>query len=341
MTIKSSGYSFLDFSELTELFPRIPKFLNELGLFSDAMFGTSTIAEVERVSDGVDDIIAQARSGDRNYSGGETAIQRNLNIPFFPLDSKKLGAADIQDMKDFRDNPDIPMTMERRMKRAQSRIAKSQALLAEKARYAAIKGTSYAPSQTICQYDYATEFSVTGKVASTVSVDFTDADTDPRTTIETGARQHIQTYAGDQADAYQVICICGSSFFDGLKSHTLVRGAYNSYASDSEPLRNRLGGNVINRSWVTEGITYLEDFMGQQLGEIATGEAYFLPLGIEDMFQVHYAPADHKDYANTEAQEMYMFVEETPRTAQVQTESSFLMVNTRPELVVLAEGIFS
>jgi hypothetical protein len=30
-----------------------------------------------------------------------------------------------------------------------------------------------------------------------------------------------------------------------------------------------------------------------------------------------------------------MFVEETPRTSQVQTETSFIMVNTRPELVVL------
>ena len=138
-----------------------------------------------------------------------------------------------------------------------------------------------------------------------------------------------------------MIAIVGSKFFDGLKDHPLCRAAYSSYASASEPLRNRLGGNLINRSWETEGITYLEDFMGVQLGEIATGEAYFLPLGIEDMFQEHYAPADHKDYANTEAQEMYMFVEETPRTSQVQTETSFIVVNTRPELVVKSVGTFA
>ena len=87
MTVKSTGYSFLDFSELTELFPRIPKFMGELGLFGEAEYGTSTIAQVERVTDGVDDIQAQARNGDRNYSGGETAIQRNFNIPFFPQPS--------------------------------------------------------------------------------------------------------------------------------------------------------------------------------------------------------------------------------------------------------------
>lgn len=340
MTIKSTGYSFLDFSELTELFPRIPKFMGELGLFSESMYNSSTIAQVERVTDGVDDIKAQARDGDRNFSGGESAIQRNFNIPFFPLDSKKMTASDIQDMKDFRDDPNVPMTMQRRMDRQQNRISKSHAVLAERARYKALKGTSYSPTQAFSQYTYATEFGVTANVASTLSVDFTADTVDPRTTIEQGARAHIQKYAGDQSDSYQVIAIVGSKFFDGLKDHPLCRAAYSSYPSASEPLRNRLGGGLINRSWETEGITYLEDFMGVQLGEIATGDAYFLPLGIEDMFQVHYAPANHKDYANTEAQEMYMFVEETPRTSQVQTETSFLMVNTRPELIVHAEAVF-
>lgn len=341
MTIKSTGYSFLDFSELTELFPRVPKFLDELGLFGEAVYGSSTIAQVERVTDGVDDILAQARDGDRNYSGGESAIQRNLNIPFFPLDSKKMGAVDIQDMKDFRDDPNIPMTMQRRMDRSQMRIAKSHAVLKERARYKALKGLSYSPNQAISQYTYATEFGVTANVAATLAVDFTATTVDPRTTIEQGARAHIQKYAGDQSDSYQVIAIVGSKFFDGLKDHQLTRDAYSSYASASEPLRNRLGGSLINRSWETEGITYLEDFMGVQLGEIATGDAYFLPLGIADMFQTHYAPANHKDYANTEAQEMYMFVEETPRTSQVQTETSFLQVNTRPELVVKSTGTFA
>lgn len=336
--IKSVDYSFLDFSELTELFPRIPKFLGELGLFGDPVYGSSTIAQVERVTNGVDAIQAQSRGGDRNYSGGETAIQRNFNKPFFPLDSKKMGAQDIQDMKDFIEDPNVPMTMQKRMDRAQRRIAKSHAVLAERARYAALKGNSYAPNDPRAQYVYADEFGVASKVAPTLTVDFTDTTTDPRTTIEQGARAHIQKYAGDQSDSYQVIAIVGSQFFDALKDHPKTTTAYANYSSDSEPLRRRLGGDLINRSWVTEGITYLEDFMGVQMGEIGTLDAYFLPMGIEDMFQTHYAPADHKDYANQTAQEMYMFVEETARTSQVQTETSFLTVNTRPELVVKSTG---
>lgn len=341
MTIKSHGYSFLDFSELTELMPRIPKFLDQLGIFREADMHQSTLIEVERVSDSVDDIQAQARGGDRNYSGGESVIQRQVKIPFFPLDTKQFTAADIQDMKDFVEDPNIPMTMQKRMDRARNRLARSHSVLSERARYKALKGTSYSPNQPSSSYNYAELFSVTGNVSPQITVDFSDANIDPRTTIEQLARQHIQKYAGDQADAYKVIAICGSKFFDGLKDHVLVREAYSRYSSDSEPLRKRLGGEMINRSWETEGVTYLEDFMGQVIGEIAADEVWFLPMGIVDMFQSHFAPADHPDYANTEAQEMYLFVEETGRTKQVQSETSFLQVNTRPELVVNGKGKFT
>lgn len=337
MSIKSTGYSFLDFSELTELMPRIPKLLGELGLFRENDYHASTLIEVERVEDGVDEIKAQARGGDRNFSGGENAIQVPFKIPFFPLDTKHFTAADVQDMKDFVENPNVPMTMQRRMDKARGRLARSHAVLAERARYKALKGTSYSPNDASCQVVYAEKFEVTAKVASQVSIDLTKTDLDPRITIEAEVRKHIQKHAGDQAESYQIIALCGSKAFSGLVHHPKVEDAYNKYPSASEPLRNRLGGNLINRSWETEGVTYIEDFMGQSIGEIADDEIWFLPLGITDMFQAHFAPADHKDYANTEAQDMYLFVEETARTSQVQSETSFLQVNTRPELVVNAK----
>ena len=337
MSIKSTGYSFQDFSKLTELVPRLPKLLGELGLFGENSYHQATLIEVERVEDGVDEIVAQSRDGDRNFSGGETAIQVPFKIPFFPLDSKHFTAADIQDMRDFVEDPDVPMTIQRRMDRARGRLARSHSVLSERARYKALKGTSYSPNDASCQVDYATKFDVTAKVKAQFQIDLTNADLDPRITIEAEARKHIQKYAGDQGQAYQVIALCGSKAFSGIANHKEVKAAYSQYPSASEPLRNRLGGNLINRSWETEGVTYIEDFMGQSIGEIADDEIWFLPLGIMDMFQTHFAPAATIEYANTTAQDMYMFVEETARKAQVQTETSFLTVNTRPELVVNAK----
>jgi len=340
MSVQTNGdYGIVDFSSLTELFPRIPKFMDQLGLFGETFYGSSTIAQVERVEDQIDDIKATSRGGDRQFVGRESAIQRNFTQPYFTLDGK-FTAQDIQDLKAYGEG-DMPMTMASRVERTRARIAKSHAVLRERARYAALKGTSYSPNFPQAQYTYADEFGVAAKVAAQFTVAFGNVEVDPRTTIEAEARQHIQKYAGNQSDSYQVIAIVGSKFFDGLKDHPKTSVAYASYASASEPLRNRLGGNLINRSWETEGVTYLEDFMGVQLGEIATDEAYFLPLGIEDMFQTHFAPADHKDYANTTAQELYMFMLEGARSDKVETETSFIMVNTRPELVVNAKATFA
>ena len=78
------------------------------------------------------------------------------------------------------------------------------------------------------------------------------------------------------------------------------------------------------------GVTYIEDIHGN----IPAGEAYVLPMGIEGMFQAHYAPADTPELANTQARELYTFMISQHRTIQLQSEFSLLAVNTRPELVV-------
>lgn len=333
-TARKGDFEVLDFTSLVELTPRTPKLISELGLFSDAKFGETTVAQVERVQEGVDAISAKPRGADRNFAGRESGMVRNFNVPFFPLDSK-FAAKEIQDMRAY-GTSDTPQTVEDRVMRTMGRIERSHALVKEKAFYAAIKGASYSPDWTQGQYDYAAEFGVSGKV-TTADVDFTDLLTDPREVLEKEARAHIIDNAQDNGDSYQVIALVGRQYFSALIQHPLVVDAYNSYSSDSEPLRKRLGGNLINRSWETKGITYIEDISG----EIDTDAAYVLPMGISDMFQLHYAPADTLDDANSTASPMYVFmVSDGHRTETVETETSMIAVNTRPELVVKSTGTY-
>jgi hypothetical protein len=278
-TARKGDFEVLDFTSLVELTPRTPKLITDLGLFSDASFGETTVAQVERVQEGVDAIDAKPRGADRNFAGRESGIVRNFNVPFFPLDTK-FTAKDIQDLRAY-GTSDTPQSVEDRVMRTMGRIERSHALVKEKAFYAAIKGDSFSPNWTQGQYDYATEFGVTGSV-TTAPVDFTDLLTDPRETLETGARAHIIDNAQDNADAYQVIALVGRQYFSALISHPLVVDAYNGYASDSEPLRKRLGGNLINRSFETKGITYIEDISGQ----IATGDCYVMPMILLQMLIV-------------------------------------------------------
>ena len=206
------------------------------------------------------------------------------------------------------------MTKNSGLERALKRISLSHDKKRTIVTYNALKGTTSGGGQYTV--NLATQWGVT---ATTANVDFTADAVNPAQIIEKQGREVIQTKAADTNDAYQIICICGSGWFNGLINHPLVQNAWDKYPSSQEPLRQRLGGNLINRSFDYQGVTYLEDATS---GQIARGDAYVLPLGIADMFQLHYAPADVEELANTVAQEQYIFEVSDHRKTKLETETS-------------------
>lgn len=333
MSTINDGFKIVDYTFMNELMPRLPSFLQDLGLFSSMQkfYHTDTSARLERVIDGVDKIQAQKRGGNRQKAGREKAMVRSVEAPYFTMDSM-FAAQDIQDYKEY-GTTDTPMSMQSRMERTRGRIANDWAVHKERARYAALKGFSYSPEDTDFEYDYANLFEVSSIKLAELTVDFSDAAADPRVTINNYFRPHLAKYAGNNATGFKLLVLCGNSFFNKVISHETTKEAYGKYPSESEPFRKRLGGDAINQSWESMNLTFLEDSMGQQIGEIPDDGFILVPLGIDGMFQEHYCPADHKKYANQPALEMYQFMLESERTDRFETECSHLMVNTRPELI--------
>lgn len=328
MTIIRNGDSGLqDFTPMTALVERNTNLLQELGLF-ETIFGKTTVAVVERETEASDTISAKERGGDRNYAGKNTAQTEYFPIPFYPLDFKQT-AADLQDFREFATS-DTPLTANSGLAKALKRITLSHDKLKTQVMYNALKGTTSGGGQYTI--NLATKWGVT---ATTANVDFTDDTVNPAQIIEKNGREVIQTKAQNAADSYQVICICGSGWFNGLINHPLVQNAWDKYPSSQEPLRARLGGNLINRSFDYQGVTYLEDATS---GQVARGDAYILPLGIDDMFQLHYAPADVEELANTVAKDQYIFEVKTHRNTKLETETSFQALCNRPELVIKSTG---
>lgn len=330
--IDGNGFTIVDYSRHIELVPRVNKLVSSMGLFSK-VYGVSDIAECERVQEIVELFEARARGGERNYVGSENAVLRHFKIPFFPLD-RGITAGDIQNFREYGE-ANAPKSLAGEVARVMRRIRNSHAQLLEKIQMEAIQGRSYTGGGVGTVYDYYTEWGLTQKTAD---VDFTVATTDPRQVIEAEARKHIQDQAQDQAGEYTIVALVGSDWFDGLTNHLLVKDAYSFYNSDQEPLRRRLGDNSINRIFKTKGVTYIEDISGY----IADGEAYIFPMGIEDMFELHFAPADTAQAANTTAQEIYLMYKESEyfREQKVESETSVIGVNKRPELVVKSTGTF-
>ena len=329
MTIARNGqFEVLDYTSLVPLIERTDNALEAMGLF-ESFFGQTLTAEVERVTLGSDTILAKSRAGDRNYADQETAQLEFFRIPFFPLD-KMAKASDVQDFREY-STANTPATVERRVERNLTRIGKSHDFLRREAMYTCLKGTTFAPGLASSQY--VKVFKDVWDVASDVvvtSIDFTVSTSDPALKLEKVGREHIIAQAQDDAGAYSVSVLCGSGFFNSIVNHPLVQAAYDQYASSQEPLRQRLGGDIVGRVFEHKGISYVEDISGQ----IARDDAYMFPMGIQDMFQIHYAPANTLEHANTVAESMYIFLEQDRRAATVQTETSFVCINQRPELVI-------
>ena len=331
MTITRNGeWEVMDFTGLADLVEREDNALEALSLFEED-FGTTTTVELERITVGHDVIGDTARGGKRNYADKDSAQSETFHIPFFTLD-KYVKPNDVQNFRAYA-TADAPESVNNQVTRSMQRIEAGHSFLKRTAMYTALKGNTYAPNSAGTKYvkNFATVWGVTGDVF-TGGVDFTDVNADPALYIEKNCREHIIAQAKDNAGLYQVIALVGAGFFNALTTHPLVQAAFDQYSSNQEPLRNRLApsnGNSVGRLFEHKGITYIEDVSG----EIARGDAYVLPKGIQDMFSIKYAPADTIEHANTVASAMYVFMEETRRAAKMETETSFVCLVTRPELI--------
>ena len=333
--VRSNDFQIVDLGATLEIVPRQYRLITNMDLFT-AYHGVTTIAQVERVDEVVTDFPARRRQGQRNYVGTEKAQLKNFNIPFFPLD-RQITAADVQNFRKYF-TKDAPKSVADVVERVVKRIRTSHEQLKEKAMLQAVMGKSWSPEDPTAQYNYFTEWGVT---QHTANINFTDVALDPTDIIEADARAYIIDNAGDNGNNYDIVVLCSRKWFTALIGHPLVMNAYQYYASTQEPLRRRMGQgqeNANNRAFEHKNVLYIEDISNY----IPDGEAYILPRGIDDMFQIHYAPADTVSDANTPAEELYLWYKSSAyfREEKVESETSFLTVNCRPELVVRSTGTF-
>lgn len=320
--ILNNGLQFLDFSHAFEVAPRKNKLITDLGLF-EKKFGRSTIAEVIKVSTLDGDITGSRRGGDRNFQGSEDAVVKHFRIPFYTLD-RPVDAADVQDFVKYME-PDSPKTSEDVVRRNVTAMMSKWQNRWEKLQVQAIMGTG--GDASVETYNY---YTVWGQTQTSFAVDFASATVDPMTDIEIKGRQKIIELIGDQSDDIGITVLASTSWFQKLIDNPFVTDAYKFYSSTQEPLRQRLSGDRIYREFFHGTVRFIEVISGY----IPAGEAYMIPNGVEGMFTMHFAPSDTVAGANEVAKDSYLFIEQTLRKISVESESSVLCVNSRPELVI-------
>lgn len=337
--IRNGSLELQSFTELMELVDREENLLERMGLFN-VILSDMSAHEFERNVAGTDEMYVRSRDADRQVAGDDTAINAFIQIPFFTLD-KVSRPNEVQDLRQF-GTANTPESVSNRVTRIIARIQRGHARLHTKVMYQALLGSTYAESaagvpvpsltktyQDIFQVPDADMFE--GNAGGTGTVDLTAAS-NPADYFET-FRQHVIKSAGDQGDDYEIVALMDSESFTSLKNHPDYIEAFANYASEVEPLRQRLGGLKNNRVLQWQGVTYIEDISGKiGTASTSTGQIIMFPMGF-DMFELAYAPANTEEHANTTAETAYLFVDSSRRKTVFESEVAVVGVNTRPELV--------
>lgn len=337
MIIRSyaNGFELADYTQEIVNIPNQWGLIQRLGLFESQGITTNTaILEEQNFTIGL--ITDRVRGERNNVSKDGTRKMRSFVVPHFPLDDY-IGPKDIAGKRAY--GGEQAETLAAVRLRKMERIRKSHAATLETARAAMIgSGLIYAPNGTVVGNMY-TEFGVTRK-----EVDFALGT---GTTNVIGKCEeviaHIQDNVASGEIPERIIGLASPAFFSSLINHATVKTAYTYYQSEVEPLRKRLGDRALGldgrfRSFDFGGILFIEyrgNFSGY--GDLITAsECRFVPLGLMDSFSTYFSPAEKFDLVNTEGQELYMFEYpgEKGDKIEIETESNFLNLVARPQVVV-------
>lgn len=332
----SSPFEVIDYTQELILVPDTFHLLGDDRLFKDESYSQNTVSFEVRESSFT--LIEDRVRGTRPQANADDLRSiKAYHIPHFP-NVDAIYPSDVQGKRAY--GSDRPETEAAVMARKIERMRKSYDQTLELARWKTLStGRAYAPNNTIAADFYADM----GVARQNFSFSFNNATADIAGEVEAVIAYLQDTaYNGDQIT--EVRAYCSPEFFNGLIKHPKVQMAYTYYASTSkgqEIQRFRAGqdGRRLNlhRYFEYQGVLFIE-VRNQIKGErvVPSGEAIFVPSGIEDAFVTYYGPANRFGYENTIAERFYMWAFRDPRLTEItiEAESNFINVLRRPDLVV-------
>lgn len=329
----TNAFEVVDRTQDLLIIPNQFGLINTLGLFNEQGITTPTVTF--EVSEGTLSVIPDRIRGERNnVNNGRTRSIHALPTAHFPLDDA-LSPEDLIGKRAY--GSDEQDTEAEQLAIKLLDIRRKHALTLESARaYAITTGAVYAPEGSVANTSFYDMFGITRK-----SVDFVLGTTG--TAVLEKAEEavaHIMDNIQNGGTVSNVIALCSPEFFSKYIKHPTITAAYQYYASTVNPNRERVGGMAMYREFTHGNVRYIEYRGTTSAGArfIPAGEAYFLPTGVDDMFNTYYAPASKMSLVGTRGESAYVFTYTSPKDdgIEIQSESNFLNLIKRPAAIVKA-----
>lgn len=328
----------VDLSSQINVIPNQWGLIQRMGLFTNE-YKTQKTVLIPRWTEG-DNLLVDRNWDERNSNivGGKREYLP-LAIPHYPVDDS-ITPNDIDGAIDFAQviagGESLRNVNEIRAEKM-GRIRRAHATTLEFARSRLLAdGSVYAPNGTVTTNFY-TEYGITRQV---IPLDLESTTINPLGNVETVIAA-LQDGIRNGDIVTDIVALCSPTFFAALIGNQFV---YESYLQFQQPqgqaiLNQRLGSGPYDaryRVFDYGGITFVE-MRGSVAGVpyIAEGQAYVFPRGT-DTFRTFFAPANRFATINKTAQESYFFEYKNEKDdfIEIMTETNFLNVLARPELVI-------
>lgn len=323
----------VDYTGLINKIPDQYGRIRRSGLFR-ARPTASTRIIIDKYEYGLSILPSKPRGSDPTVAKKATRAELSLPIPHIPhID--RLAPEDIQDMRMLGGlNPE---SLAHKRSLIMTRQRETFEMTMEYMMLGALKGIVYDGdgNQVIDLYTQFGETQVqTNWALSNGATDVNGLMRTASRTIETGLKAGGAVYD-------HIHVLCNPSFFDKLVSHGKIEDYYKRYTTNTaaEPLRNDLRQGFPHQGLIFEEyngtVTLADGTTTEPL--IPVDKAYAFPVGLRDMFQIYYAPANRFSWVNRPGVPFYFFEIRDPLRDQwieFDGESNPLPICTRPQGVI-------
>lgn len=309
--------------------PYQPMLLGELGLFSENGL-TTTALQIEKRGTTLSLIPAASRGAPGRPESNDKAKLIPISTVHLPQSGAVL-ADEVQNLRAFGTESEVE-TVQNLVNRKLGKLRRNIDVTIEYQRIGAIKGQVVDADGSSVILDMFTTFGVTQQ---TVAMALTTDSTKVKLKITEAQRKVENALGGLMHRGF--IALCGEGFFDALVTHPAVEKAYDRW-QDGAFLRTlqrsqnagQPGFEFCNVSW--------HEYRGTVGGIpfIGTDDAYLIPLGVPDLFETHFAPADYVETVNTLGLPYYAKQElmRMGKGVELESQSNPISICTRPNAVV-------
>jgi hypothetical protein len=332
--------------EITQPINVIPNrffLMDQLGLFED-VFLTQKHALVPVYTEVLSGALQDYNWGEKSQTlTPDNKQYLRIDVPHFPA-SYAITPQDVEGIAAWAQvyqGNDLE-TIEAVRQRKLAKARKAHAWVREVSRFNLITtGGVYAPRGTVTQNFYQ-QFGVSRTQIVTDLVASTTPDAMINNVVA-ALQDNLQS--GEVVNRF--IALCSPTYFQALINNPYITDILKAQLAGgtSNLLLNRqVGGlvpgdqGVLYRSFEYQGVTFYE--VRPQAGTtfIPEGQAYFLPLGVQDLFTTYYATPNKFSTVNTVAQASYAWEFRDPKDEiiEIETESNLLNFVSRPQEIVVA-----